>query len=242
MCSSDLMVDQKLWREHFAKHGTAFPKPNEPYRRQGLRLDPVRLGLSPEQMQAAQRVVNETFVAQIGQMNPKSAMQAILQAPKWLIGALPKEATFPVIWDSGASISLSPVRSDFVGPLQSTGILRRVQGIAKGLSIKGEGHVAWTFLDAAGQLRTIKVPAYYVPDARVRLLSTTSLLQAYPDETITAEAHQMTLSGVKGNKVLGSVVAKVNPNNNLPTCLAYRYDVTATAPQVFNATLTEVSQ
>ena len=43
----------------------------------------------------------------------------------------------------------------------------------------------------------IKVPAYLVSKIKVRLLSTTSLLQTYPDETITIEAHQLTLSGSK---------------------------------------------
>ena len=40
----------------------------------------------------------------------------------------------------------------------------------------------------------IKVPAYLVSKIKVRLLSTTSLLQTYADETITIEAHQLTLA------------------------------------------------
>ena len=106
---ASIMVDQRLWREHFAKHGCAFPKPyrkqgscqGRPATRVGLQFDPASMGLAPGQMQAAKRVI-ELHVAQVSKLEPKSAMQAILQAPKWLIGALPKEATFPVIWDSGA--------------------------------------------------------------------------------------------------------------------------------------------
>ena len=51
-------------------------------------------------------------------------------------------------------------------------------------------------LDSAGQLRPIKVPALYVPASGARLLSTTSLLQSYPDETMMADSSKCTLSGI----------------------------------------------
>ena len=55
----------------------------------------------------------------------------------------------------------------------------------------------------------IKVPAYLVSKIKVqvRLLSTTSLLQTYPDETITIEAHQLTLSGSNDDDARGQVIA-----------------------------------
>ena len=34
--------------------------------------------------------------------------------------------------------------------------------VTKGPSIKGKGHVAWSFADTKGMLRTVKVPAYYI--------------------------------------------------------------------------------
>jgi hypothetical protein len=105
-----------------------------------------------------------------------------------------KEWTFSIIWDSGASISISPNKGGFVGPVTTAGIGTRLKGIVKGPSIQGQGHVMWTVLDASGQLRALKVPAHYVPQARVRLRSTASLLQSYPGETISMEAHQLTMS------------------------------------------------
>jgi hypothetical protein len=99
----------------------------------------------------------------------------------------------------------------------------------------------WTVLDTSGQLRAIKVPAYYVPQARVRLLSTTSLLQSYEGETINVEAHQMTLSGMDGSKSRNSVVARVNPDNNLPMTTSYSYSDVGTAPEALNAIVTTVS-
>ena len=213
---------------------------NHSFPQNGLQFDPALMGLTPTQVQAAQHVVNKFHMAQVGKS--ASAMEAILKAPLQLLGVMQKEATFPVIWDSGASISLSPSRADFVGPLEPSSLLRRVQGIGKSVAIKGEGHVAWSFLDTAGQLRTLKVPAYYVPGATARLLGTSSLLQTYPNETITVEADHMALSAKKGTKKLGTLIANVDPGTNLPTSLVYRYNVTVLAPQAYNVTLTEVSQ
>ncbi|KAI2508011.1 hypothetical protein MHU86_6418 [Fragilaria crotonensis] len=55
----------------------------------------------------------------------------------------------------------------------------------------------------------------------LRLLSTSSLLQTYPDETITIEPNRLTLSGVPNDVNRGPVTANVNPQNNLPTSEAY---------------------
>jgi hypothetical protein len=128
-----------------------------------------------------------------------SCFRMALQAPAKFRNAMKKELTFSITWDSGASISISPNKGDFVGPVTTADIGTRLKGIVKGLSIQGQGHVMWTVLDTSGQLRALKVPAYYVPQARVRLLSTTSLLQSYPGETISMEAHQLTMSGIPGS-------------------------------------------
>ena len=170
-----------------------------------------------------------------------SCFKMALQAPAKFRNAMKKEATFSIIWDSGASISISPNKEDFVGPMTSPGIGTRLKGIVKGLSIEGKGHVMWTVLDTSGQLRALKVPAYYVPQARVRLLSTTSLLQSYPGETINMEAHQLTLSGTNGSKNCNPVIARVNPSNNLPMTTAYLYSDVGSVPEALNAIITTVS-
>jgi hypothetical protein len=105
--------------------------------------------------------------------SPSSCFRMAMQAPTRFRNSLKKASFFSVIWDSGASISISPDREDFVGPLKSPGVGTRLKGIVKGLSIQGQGHVMWAVPDTTGQLRALKVPAYYVPQARVRLLSTT---------------------------------------------------------------------
>ena len=111
----------------------------------------------------------------------------------------PKANTSPIILDSGASISITPDFLDLVGPVTSPGTITQLKGIAKGLPIKGQGEVTWAVHNQLGTLWLFKVPAFHVPNIKVRLLltsMTSSLLQTYPDETITIEPTQLTLSGM----------------------------------------------
>ena len=50
---------------------------------------------------------------------PPSCFRMALQAPAKFRNAMKKESTFSIIWDSGASISISPNKDDFVGPMSS---------------------------------------------------------------------------------------------------------------------------
>ena len=57
----------------------------------------------------------------------------------------------------------------------------------------------WSVLDEAGMLRTLKVPALYISDAKVELLRANSLWDAYPEETATFYPQGATMSGVPGD-------------------------------------------
>jgi hypothetical protein len=80
-----------------------------------------------------------------------------------------------------------------------------------------------------------------VSRVKVRLLSTTSLLQAYPGETITIEAHQLTLSGT-ADEARGQLIARVNPESKLPTSDAHRSSDTPKAVAALNITLNNVHE
>jgi hypothetical protein len=63
--------------------------------------------------------------------------------------------------------------------------MARLHGFFRnGPRIRGIGHIAWSFTDVNGMLRTLKLPTIYVPDVKQRLLSTTRLLKAYPGENL----------------------------------------------------------
>ena len=100
--------------------------------------------------------------------NVAHAVRSAFVAPSATQAVLGKDKHYPVIWDSGASICISPNHSDFVGPLSKQTRNHRLQGIGKGLKVEGSGHVAWSFVDSLGMLRTLKIPGLYVPQASAR--------------------------------------------------------------------------
>ena len=61
----------------------------------------------------------------------------------------------------------------------------KVKGVAQAIQVHRQGTVLWSVLDEAGMLRTLKVPAMHIPDAKVKLSSINSLGDVYPEETLT---------------------------------------------------------
>jgi hypothetical protein len=55
------------------------------------------------------------------------------------------------------------------------------------------------------------------------------------------EAHQLTLSGTNGSERRNSVVARVNPSNNLPMTTSYLHSDVGSAPEALNAIIAAVS-
>jgi hypothetical protein len=158
-----------------------------------------------------------------------------LQAPVSFQGPVEEvQSLVRIIWDSGASISVTPDKNDFVGHFSKTTTHDELKGIAQGLKIRGQGHVLWAFPDKNSNLRLLKIPAYYVPETQVRLLSTTSLLQTYQPETIFMEDSQLTLSGTD-DPTRPPIVAPVDPTNNLPTTYAHPCPPELRAPYALSA-------
>jgi len=90
-------------------------------------------------------------------LNPATLRMA-LQAPvkfRTTPTGAKKLSEYPVIWDTGASISITMDRGDFVGPIKRPGIITSVTGLSNGLRIEGEGHVMWAVQDENGNLRCI---------------------------------------------------------------------------------------
>ena len=71
---------------------------------------------------------------------------------------------FPVIIDSGATISITPIQEDFLSiPVPTNRVV--LQGITKGLTIEGLGTVEWTMPSPNGNPISFQAQAYYVPKA-----------------------------------------------------------------------------
>ena len=79
----------------------------------------------------------------------------------------------------------------------------------------------WNVQDYKGKFRTLELPALYVPTCAVQLISCSSLLQKYRDESIVMSDSSLVLTGVEGEQNRGSIVVWFNPTNNLPTSPAF---------------------
>lgn len=77
----------------------------------------------------------------------------------------------PVIFDTGASLGITFDRNDFDGPLTKPEGELRLGGMAQGLQIEGIGSVTYTFRNGNQAEVQIRSNCYYVPKAKVRLLS-----------------------------------------------------------------------
>ncbi len=81
---------------------------------------------------------------------------------------------FPMIFDTGASTSLSPNKEDFEDDYEDITSTQPIDGIGGGVQPKGKGTISWTVRDDIGRPHVIKAFGYYVPGVKVRLFS------AYP--------------------------------------------------------------
>ena len=128
---------------------------------------------------------------------------------------------FPVVWDSGASICVTPDRNDFVNYKDSPDV-ETVKGVNGNSSpVVGQGIVEWSVYDANGSLRKFKLKAYHIPNCKTRLISTSSLLNTYHGEHITIDGNSLKLSGIPGDPERPQVVVFNNPLTLLPTTTAY---------------------
>ena len=135
-----------------------------------------------------------------------------------------KEADrFHIIWDSGASRSISHDKSDFV-TFNPKADLDNLQGFASsnGYEIKGQGEVEWSIPDDNGTVRPLKLPAYYIPECNIRLASTSGIMETYPDESIAIDKHGLKLSGVQNDPARPSVTVPLNSQAKLPVSMGYR--------------------
>jgi hypothetical protein len=71
-----------------------------------------------------------------------------------------------VIFDTRASLAITPELSDFVSPPKPLARPMKRGGMANGIEIKGIGIIAWTFTAKYGTEVQIRTEAYYVPEAK----------------------------------------------------------------------------
>ena len=77
---------------------------------------------------------------------------------------------FPILFDSGASVAISGFKEDFVSELNRPKTDIRLGGMANGMPVEGIGKVKWSLKSDSNNI-VIHTQCYYVPNAKVRLIS-----------------------------------------------------------------------
>jgi hypothetical protein len=76
----------------------------------------------------------------------------------------------PLIMDTGASISITPFKSDFISPIKPVQHVN-IKGIASGLTATGIGDVSYSFVNDAGETQQLLLRnCLHVPSCAVRLI------------------------------------------------------------------------
>lgn len=91
------------------------------------------------------------------------------------------QTKLPIVINTGASISVTPNLSNFIGPLDKSEI-DNLGGLSGGTAVSGKGTVKWTIRDYYGRIATIKTTAYYVPNGNIRLMSPQTYFQEQEDK------------------------------------------------------------
>ena len=132
-----------------------------------------------------------------------------------------KGSTFSVVWDSGASVSITFDKGDFLN-YSSQSHLKKLNSVGGTHDVVGEGEVLWSIVDTKGHLRHLKVKAYYVPSSNIRLLSIPSLFSHYKGETLQCHHDSLLLSGLSADRSRNPVHVDFQPTSRLPISTAYR--------------------
>eukprot|EP00978_Attheya_sp_CCMP212_P022448 scaffold66993_cov42-Attheya_sp.AAC.1 len=91
------------------------------------------------------------------------------------------------------------------------------------LCAEAVGWIRWYISDDRGGVQAIELRRYWVPDAPMHLLSTTSLLQHYPGEHTVVTADELRLtSEAPHDPMRFPVTVKVDQQTNLPTSIMLR--------------------
>ena len=169
----------------------------------------------------------------ISQISPSTFRSAI--------NSINNSYQFDVIWDSGASVCISPSKEDFLDYDTNVDI-KNVAGVnGKSTSIIGQGTVGWSIFDVNGKLRHFELKAYHIPSSKARLISTSALLHRYRDETITIDGTCLRLSGIQDDEDRQAVTVLYNPMNKLPTSVAYLSEATKMTREALCNVVTTVS-
>lgn len=140
--------------------------------------------------------------------------QISIQLTNPLVYSSTNDNELPIVINTGASYSITPVVEDFTGKIQASNVtdLNQLSGKAQ---VVGKGPIAWNIEDMHGVRRRLSTVAYYFPAATVCLFSP----QVYIADNDTAIL-TLNRKGLSFTLRCGSTFKfPLNPNSNLPFML-----------------------
>ena len=207
--------------------------------------DKPNRNMTVKQHKKLRKIAHSVLLTDADLNTQKTAKLVSLLAPHCFRTSLSEKkhgSLFPIVWDSGASVCVTPARNDFVDYESSTNI-GPVKGVGgNSTAVIGQGHVEWSIYDSNGLLRKLKLPAYHIPNCKTRLISTTSLLNTYQGEHIIINGNSLKLSGIEGDPDRSQVIVFNNPTTHLPTTTAFNPDDIDIPGQVLYSAVTTVSK
>ena len=131
--------------------------------------------LDPRQLVSPEHHVDCTFDTKMWDSSMKNCISptsynASLTGSTSFLNRIGPLSLFQVIFDSGASKAISGYKEDFIGEIITPDTEMRLGGMANGMLIEGVGIVKWRF-ETESEPLVITTHCYYVPSAKVRLIS-----------------------------------------------------------------------
>jgi len=121
---------------------------------------------------------------------------------------------YPIVIDSGASVSLSPCFADFIHGICPSSLVD-LRGLDGTVAVSGEGFIEWCVFDIHNIIQTIWTRAFFVPSAEIRLFSTQSYFQEGNSGSFEMEAIVTKLTLHDGS----CLFFPYNPDMNIPLML-----------------------
>jgi hypothetical protein len=110
------------------------------------------------------------------------------------------ELDYPIVIDTGASVSVTPNPDDFTEGIR-TSTMTELKGLNDVTTVQGYGPVNWTIYDSNDVVRTIRTTAFYVPEASIRLFSPQSYFQEVNGGSLLVDKDKAILSTRDGDLV-----------------------------------------
>jgi hypothetical protein len=128
-----------------------------------------------------------------------------------------KDDCVPIVIDTGASISVTPVITDLLGPLRPCATAN-LKGLSGTTEVIGEGTVNWLVRDMFGNKRKIRTTAYYILEASICILSPQTYFKEKKAGSLQITHDRMTLTLKDGSRLDFPY-----QDNNLPLMLTYEH-------------------